>query len=155
MRYYLSMRTPMLLAAMALCSSACARSDTNALADAANSTHSNATARAAATPSSAQEPDDAGPNQPPQGPAADEVVLPDSNDPVVGQCIEAAEIQMAPENLRIERRLITRSPQWGIIWRADMRRPDGITARFTCTARSRSYRQVDFGAAGIPPLPGG
>lgn len=87
-------------------------------------------------------------------PDADEVAVSDSTDPVARRCADQAERHTIAEDSRIIRVLITRSPQWGIIWRADTGGGDRPTARFTCSANTSSYRQVDFGGGGIPPLPG-
>lgn len=90
---------------------------------------------------------------PPETPGADEVAVSGSSDPVARRCADSAERYTIAEESRIIRVLVTRSPQWGIVWRADIGGGDRPMMRFTCSATSTSYRPADLGEGGIAPLP--
>ena len=75
-----------------------------------------------------------------------------SDDPVVARCRHAAEVQSVARDARIVRTLVTRSPEWGLIWRADIGKA-GEVERFTCTSNTSSSRPLRAGDDPIPPLP--
>jgi len=89
---------------------------------------------------------------PPAAPAAGEVVLPSSSDPVVKRCADVAERWTIAADSKVLRVLITKSAEWGTIWRADIAGGDRPAERFTCTSRSTSSRPLE-GKDTIPPLP--
>lgn len=94
------------------------------------------------------------PEFPPNSPASEEVVLPHSSDPVVERCTEIAERRTIASGSRLVRVLITRSPEWGIIWRADSEGGDGRPTRFTCTATTISSSPLGSeGPESLAPLP--
>jgi hypothetical protein len=89
---------------------------------------------------------------PPPAPGAEELVLPSSSDPVVRRCADSAERWTIAADTRVLRVLITKSPEWGTIWRADIAGGDRPAERFTCTSDSTSSRPL-AGEDTIPPLP--
>lgn len=89
---------------------------------------------------------------PPHIPAREEVVLSGSADPTIGFCADIAERLTIAADSRIVRVLITRSPEWGTIWRADLAGGDHPTERFTCTSNTSSSGPL---GDEIPPLPEG
>ena len=90
---------------------------------------------------------------PPAGPAPDEEALSNISDPVTQRCADMAERMTIATDSRLLRVLITRSPEWGIVWRADLAGGDQPVLRFTCTERSTSSVPLDMGEESIPPLP--
>ena len=58
------------------------------------------------------------PPMPPDAPQADEVVIDAPNDPVVVQCAKYADAFKRIET--VSKVVVTRSKQWGTIWRADV-----------------------------------
>ena len=88
----------------------------------------------------------------PDSPAADERVLPDSADPVIRRCADMAEWRTIAAETKVLRTLVTRSPAWGVIWRADIGRSGGSTERLTCTANSSSSRPLEMGDDKLVPL---
>lgn len=89
---------------------------------------------------------------PPHVPARDEVVLAGTADPVAQRCAEIAERFTISADSRIVRVLVTRSPEWGTIWRADLGGGDQPAERFTCTSNTSSSGPL---GDEIPPLPEG
>lgn len=96
---------------------------------------------------------DGEPRFPRSRPAADEAIVAVSDDPVAARCRHAAEWESVARDARIVRTLITRSPEWGLIWRADIGN-GGEVERFTCTSNTSSLRPLIAGDEPIPPLPG-
>lgn len=94
------------------------------------------------------------PGFPPAAPAADEVVVSSSDDPVVARCVHSAEFDSVQRGGRVLRVLITRSPEWGTIWRADISGRGLPIQRRTCTATTTSSQPLlDPGGGPLPPLP--
>lgn len=90
---------------------------------------------------------------PPASPAREETVLAGSTDSVAKRCSEMAERFTIASESKILRVLITNSPEWGVVWRADMAAPGEPAERFTCTANTSASRPLDMGDERIPPLP--
>lgn len=92
---------------------------------------------------------------PPAAPAVEEIVLAGSTDPLVQRCADLAERMIIASESKILSVLVTRSPEWGIVWRADMAAAGQPAERFTCTEQTSASRPLDMGDESIPPLPGG
>jgi hypothetical protein len=92
---------------------------------------------------------------PPAAPEPGEVVLSGSADPAIRHCADIAERLTIATDSRIVRVLVTRSPDWGTIWRADIAGADQTVERFTCTSHATSSRPLVMGDENIPPLPEG
>jgi hypothetical protein len=79
-----------------------------------------------------------------------EKVISGNADPIAEKCTDHAERTAVSRGGRIVGMLITSSPKWGTILRADIAGGDADIERFTCTDRSTSSRPRDE----VPPLPG-
>lgn len=90
---------------------------------------------------------------PPDSPALEETVLAGSADPVVQRCADLAERSAIAAESSILRVLITKSPEWGVIWRADLGGGGQPVERITCTENSSASRPLDMGDERIAPLP--
>lgn len=90
---------------------------------------------------------------PPAAPAPDEVVQSSSDDPSVQNCVDAAERLTIAAGSHVARVLITQSPEWGTIWRADFEGGFQGPVRFTCTARTSSSQPMDMPGESVSPLP--
>ena len=86
-------------------------------------------------------------------PAADEEILSSSADPVVQHCADMVERMTIAGDSRIVRILITRSPEWGVIWRADLAGGALPPQRVMCSTAMTSIQPLDLGGETIPPLP--
>lgn len=106
----------------------------------------------AVSPAEAGPDDPAIPEFPPHVPAPEEVALAGGADPVVQRCAEIAERFTIAADSRVVRVLITRSPQWGTIWRGDLAGGVQSAERFTCTSDTSSSAPL---GDEIPPLPDG
>jgi hypothetical protein len=98
--------------------------------------------------------DASSPRFPPHEPGADEEILPSSTDPVVQHCVDLAERMTIASDSRVARVLITRSSEWGVIWRADLEGSDMGSERLTCSANTTSSRPLEADD-NIPRLPEG
>lgn len=87
---------------------------------------------------------------PPSSPEKDEQVLSDLNNSVIERCVDLAERSAVSQGGKIVRVLITSSPRWGHIWRADIEGSDQGPERFTCTETTSSSSPLSFG--NVPPL---
>lgn len=92
---------------------------------------------------------------PPPAPSADEVAQTDSDDATVQHCVNIAERRTIADETRVVRVQITRSEQWGTIWRADIEGDEHGPERFTCTERTSSSRPIEMGDMSVAPLPEG
>lgn len=95
----------------------------------------------------------AGGRFPPAVPAAEEVAAVGDADATARWCADLAERRTIASDSRIERVLITRSPEWGTIWRADIGGGDRPAERFTCTSNTSASQPLDMGDGPVPPLP--
>ncbi|HYD14107.1 MAG TPA: hypothetical protein VEC11_14770 [Allosphingosinicella sp.] len=93
------------------------------------------------------------PPMPPASPAADETVQPAASDPVSRRCAEMAERMTIAAESQIARVLVTVSPTWGVIWRADLTGGRDPAMRFTCSARTTASEPLGEGPGAIAPLP--
>lgn len=79
----------------------------------------------------------------------DEKAISGSANQVAKKCADQAEQDAVRRGGRIVGMLITSSPKWGTILRADVAGSETDVARFTCTARATSSKPRDQ----LPPLP--
>jgi hypothetical protein len=96
--------------------------------------------------------DPGGERFPPAAPASDEAVLAGKADPVVQRCAGLAEKLAIASDSRIVRVVITRSADWGTIWRADLAAAARPMERFTCTENTSASRPLEMGDESIAPL---
>lgn len=89
---------------------------------------------------------------PPHAPAASETIQSAATHPVAERCASIAERLTIAAESRILRVLMTTSPDWGLIWRADIAGGSNPPERFTCTERTSSSRPLDLPEP-LPPLP--
>ena len=92
---------------------------------------------------------------PPAAPAPEETVLAGSADPIAQRCAGLAERLAIALDSEIVRVLITKSADWGTIWRADMAAAGQQPERFTCTDKTSASRPLEMGDDTIAPLPEG
>lgn len=90
-------------------------------------------------------------DSPPLSPAKDEHVLAKLDNDIVLHCVDLAERSAVSQGGKIVRVLITSSPKWGPIWRADIEGGDQPPTRFACTETTSSSSPLQLGD--IPPLP--
>jgi hypothetical protein len=92
---------------------------------------------------------------PPPAPGPDEVVTTTSTDPAIRRCQDLVERVTIAFDTQVVRVLVTRSPKWGVIWRADVAGAGEAPTRHTCTATSSSSHPLDMGGETLAPLPSG
>jgi hypothetical protein len=85
-------------------------------------------------------------------PQPDEATITGENDPVAAACASEGALYNP------QRVLVTRSPEWGTIWRADFTAvTDGASSewRFVCWSNGRLLRPLEMfdTSQSIPPLP--
>lgn len=95
---------------------------------------------------------------PPDAPAHDEILIERGDDPVSKECSGfLAQMRSAPGQA-IVRVVVTRSPQWGVVWRADMSisAPDDepMLFRIVCSKENSLVRPLEMAdpTQNIPPL---
>ena len=93
------------------------------------------------------------PRFPPAVPTSGEAIVAERDDPVVQRCADMAERLTIATDAAVRRVLVTRSQEWGIIWRGDIVGGDQPPTRFTCTATTSSSRPMDGPDETIPALP--
>ena len=108
-----------------------------------------------AVPGFAEGSDPGGERFPPAAPASEEVVLAGKADPVVQRCAGLAERLAIASDSRVVQVMITKSPDWGTIWRADLEAAGRPMERFTCTENTSASRPLEMGDESVPPLAGG
>jgi len=89
---------------------------------------------------------------PPTAPQASEVAVSGESDPVSEECASEGTLH------KPGRVLVTRSPEWGTIWRADFTVPTDEASprwRFVCWKDGRLLRPLEMPdpSQSIPPLP--
>jgi len=89
---------------------------------------------------------------PPAAPASDETPA-NASGPVVKSCADQAERMTIAEESKIVGVLITQSPKWGVIWRADLAAENRPTERLTCTEHTTGSQPLEAGGDKIAPLP--
>lgn len=105
-----------------------------------------------AVPDFAEGSDPGGEKFPPAAPASDEAVLAGDADPVAQRCAGLAERLAIGSDSRVVRVMVTRSPDWGTIWRADLAAAGRPMERFTCTENTSASRPLEMGDESVPPL---
>ena len=68
-------------------------------------------------------------------------------------CADQAERMTIAEESKIVGVLITQSPKWGVIWRADLAAENRPTERLTCTEHTTGSQPLEAGGDKIAPLP--
>lgn len=97
--------------------------------------------------------DDAEPRFPPPAPEPDETIAVAADDAVTRRCADIADRLAIGAGAEVIRVLITRSPEWGTIWRADMAGGDDPETRFTCTETTSSSEPLEGASERLPALP--
>jgi hypothetical protein len=96
---------------------------------------------------------------PPSAPLADERVIDGKDDPVAADCASSETRLLKSSHAKVRKIVITRSPKWGTVWRADSAMPTDLDGqpmlwRTVCTEHlvvERPLVMLDPKAS-IPPL---
>jgi len=95
-------------------------------------------------------------NTPPDAPASDEVQIVTLIDPNVKACVKSAEGIIRNVGATVVRAVITRSPRYGEVWRADSatHEPSPILFRYVCSKARLLVRPLQMfdPKQSIPPL---
>jgi len=96
--------------------------------------------------------------QPPFAPDNTETVISGDHDSIANRCVEDQKIMQTVTDQTVLKVVITKSPIWGTLWRADISNakgpPPGVVFRSVCWSGGTLVRLLDMGGpeAILPPL---